>query len=43
MQDVGAIGDLSLGVVSGYRLLDEIPLYYPSVNIHVVHSEEAAS
>mgnify|MGYP003920163267 CR=1 FL=1 len=41
MQDVSAIGDLSLGVVSGYRLLDEIPLYYPGVNIHVVHSEEA--
>jgi diguanylate cyclase (GGDEF)-like protein len=41
MQDVSAIGDRSLGVVSGYRLLDEIPLYYPSANIQVVPSEEA--
>lgn len=40
MQDVSAIGDLTLGVVSGYRLLDEIPGYYPGVNIHVVPSEK---
>ncbi len=40
MQDVNAIGDLTLGVVSGYRLLDEIPRYYPGVNIQVVPSEK---
>ncbi len=41
MQDVNAVGDMSLGIVSGYRLLEEIPKYYPNVNIKVVESEEA--
>lgn len=41
MQDVKAIGDMSLGIVSGYRLLEEIPKYYPNANIKVVASEEA--
>lgn len=40
MQDLSAIEDMTLGVVSGYRLLEEIPLYYPGVNIEVVPSEQ---
>lgn len=40
MQDVNAVGNMTLGIVSGYRLLEEIPKYYPNVNIVVVDSEE---
>lgn len=40
MQDLTAIGTMTLGVVSGYRLLDEIPLYYPEINIKILSSEE---
>jgi diguanylate cyclase (GGDEF)-like protein len=41
MQDLTAIGSMKLGVVSGYRLLEEIPLYYPGIEIKVLSSEEA--
>lgn len=41
MQDVDSVGDMTLGIVSGYRLLEEIPKYYQNVNIKVVESEEA--
>jgi diguanylate cyclase (GGDEF)-like protein len=41
MQDLTAIGSMKLGVVSGYRLLEEIPLYYPGIKIKVLPSEEA--
>jgi len=40
MQDLASIGNITLGVVSGYRLLEEIPLYYPEIKIKVVSSEE---
>jgi diguanylate cyclase (GGDEF)-like protein len=40
MQDLTAIGTMTLGVVSGYRLLDEIPLYYPEIKIKILSSEE---
>jgi diguanylate cyclase (GGDEF)-like protein len=40
MQDLTAIGDMTLAVVSGYRLLEEIPLYYPDIKIKVVSSEK---
>ncbi len=39
LQDLPAIGELTLGVVSGYRLLEEIPRYYPDINIVVLESE----
>lgn len=41
IQDLTAIGDMTLGVVSGYRLLEEIPMYYPEIKIKVLSSEEA--
>jgi diguanylate cyclase (GGDEF)-like protein len=40
MQDINAVGSLTLGVVSGYRLLDEISLYYPEINTKILSSEE---
>lgn len=40
MQDLTSIGNMTLGVVSGYRLLEEIPLYYPEIKIKVLSSEE---
>ena len=40
MQDLTAIGNMTLGVVSGYRLLEEIPLYYPGIKIKVLSSED---
>ena len=42
MQGLTAIGDMTLGVVSGYRLLEEIPLYYPSIKLKILSSEEEA-
>jgi diguanylate cyclase (GGDEF)-like protein len=39
MQDITSVGDMTIGVVSGYRLVEEIPLYYPGVNITTVASE----
>ena len=41
MQDLTAIGNMTLGVVSGYRLREEIPMYYPGINIKVLSSEKA--
>lgn len=41
MQDLSSIGNMKLGVVSGYRLLEEIPQYNPNINIKVVASEDA--
>ena len=40
MQDLASLGDMTLGVVSGYRLLEEIPRYYPDIKIKVLSSEE---
>ncbi len=41
MQDLPAVGDMTLGVVSGYRLLEEIPLLYPDIRIKVLPSEKS--
>lgn len=40
MQDLTSIGKMKLGVVSGYRLVEEIPLYHPNIEIQIVASEE---
>jgi len=40
MQDLASVGNLTLAVVSGYRLLEEIPLYYPEIKIKIVSSED---
>lgn len=40
LQDFSSLGDLKLGVVSGYRLLETISQYYPWINVVQVPSEE---
>ncbi len=37
--DLNAIGDLTLGVVQGFRLVEEVKRYYPNINVHLVMSE----
>lgn len=37
--DLNAVGDLRLGVVEGFRLVDEVERYYPHINMTVVPSE----
>ncbi|GAA0811090.1 diguanylate cyclase [Colwellia asteriadis] len=39
MQGLPAIGDMTLGVVSGYRLLEEIPRNYPKMKLKIMDSE----
>lgn len=39
MQGLNSLGNMTLGVVSGYRLLEEIPLYYPDIKLKVVSDE----
>jgi diguanylate cyclase (GGDEF)-like protein len=40
MQDLPAVKNMTLGVVSGYRLVDDISKYYPEINLVTVPSEE---
>ncbi|WP_412971869.1 diguanylate cyclase [Glaciecola sp. MF2-115] len=40
MQDLGAVGELTLGVVEGYRLVEYISRFYPDIKIQTVASEE---
>jgi diguanylate cyclase (GGDEF)-like protein len=39
IQDLSAVGDLTLGVVEGFRLVEEVKRYYPQIEMTLVESE----